>query len=288
MKVKVHPLFLLLLAAAFFTGLFVQAVVIFAIVVIHELGHICVAASLGYRVRDMELLPFGGVARLEHGTLGWSPRDETAIAIAGPLNNIFLVMVAVLMYQMHFWNESMTVFFIKGNLMIAFFNLIPAFPLDGGRILRAALSRTEGYKKATEVAVAMSFVFSAILVLTGVLALAAGQLNVGVMVLGVFLALSALQARRQLRFDAVRFLDAKRRQKKTAPQPASVLAASSRISVADVIHRFGPDTYHIVYVLDDNENVIDTIGEEELIRAALEQNGYRKALVDVLPGAPRH
>jgi len=260
----------------------VETLVLFTIVIVHELGHIFVATSLGYKVREMQILPFGGVAKLEHGAMGWNPRHEVLIAIAGPLNNFLMILIGLLMQALGLWSDALTLFFIKGNLTIGFFNLLPALPLDGGRILRAGYSRVHGYRAATEVSIRLSQVFAALLIIIGLVSLWMGHLNLGFLMLGSFLLLSAWELRKQMKVDIIRFLDAKRREKRTEPLPVRSLAVPRNMRLRDVIERFAPDAYHMIYVLDEEKNVLTVLGEDELVHSVFEDNGMRKTLAQLV------
>jgi Zn-dependent protease/CBS domain-containing protein len=145
-------------AAALSMLAFILAV--FACVVAHEFGHIFTARAFGIATPDVTLLPIGGVARLE--TIPEAPREEFLIAIAGPLVNvaIALLLVAIAGADMSAGRlaavESTAIPFASRlasvNMFIAVFNLIPAFPMDGGRILRALLGIRLGHVRATEIA----------------------------------------------------------------------------------------------------------------------------------------
>ena len=169
--IKVHVTFLLLLvwygyeaystggwAAARDTTLFVLT--LFACVTLHEFGHILMARRFGVRTPDVLLLPIGGVARLER--IPEEPKQELLIAIAGPAVTL---LIAVALYvglravgspaplttldveNGHFVAGIMTV-----NIWLLAFNLIPAFPMDGGRVLRALLATRIGLVRATRTA----------------------------------------------------------------------------------------------------------------------------------------
>ncbi|HEU4965153.1 MAG TPA: M50 family metallopeptidase [Bacilli bacterium] len=282
MKVRIHPLFLLLLIASAATGMLQETLVYFTIVIIHELGHIGVATSYGYRIREMKVLPFGGVAKLEHGAMGWNPRHEVAIAIAGPLNNLLMILVGLLFHALGLWSEGLTQFFIKANLLIGFFNLLPALPLDGGRILRAAASRERGFRQATEVSIRMSYLLAALMIAIGLFSLWAGHLNLSFLMLGSFLLLSAWELRKGMRVDLIRFLDAKRREKRQDAQPVRTLAVPLTMKVREVIERFAPDAYHMIYVLDEQKNVLTVLGEDELVHSVFEDNGMRMNMRQLL------
>lgn len=151
--VHVNITFLVLLAVVGLTmgGAAAIAVVLlsFGSVLLHELGHALVARHLGVRIDRIELHFFGGAAQMtDHPrTAG----DEIAISAAGPAVSFALAGLSVLLAQVTgLWIFSLLA---RINLVLGAFNLLPALPMDGGRILRALLSRRMGYARATETAV---------------------------------------------------------------------------------------------------------------------------------------
>jgi Zn-dependent protease/CBS domain-containing protein len=170
-QVRVHITFLLFLgwifAASYVSGGQAEAwsaslfmVLLFACVLAHEFGHIFTARAFGVATPDVTLLPIGGLARLER--IPEQPHEEFLIAIAGPLVNVVIAFALVLLAgaKLNMGDlavvESAKVSLVDRlavvNLFLALFNMIPAFPMDGGRVLRALLATRLGFVRATEIA----------------------------------------------------------------------------------------------------------------------------------------
>jgi Zn-dependent protease/CBS domain-containing protein len=169
--VRVHITFLMFLAwiwvASYLSGGTRAAwsgltfmVLLFLCVLAHEFGHILTARAFGVATPDVTLLPIGGVARLER--IPEQPRQEFLIAIAGPAVNVVIAMALVLVSGANLKAEHLAAVestrialidrLAEVNLFLAAFNMIPAFPMDGGRVLRALLSVKLGFVAATELA----------------------------------------------------------------------------------------------------------------------------------------
>jgi stage IV sporulation protein FB len=177
-EIKVHLTFLILVAfwalqgyqqggAAGALAASVLLLALFGCVLLHEFGHILMARRFGVRTPDVILLPIGGVARLER--IPSEPRQELLIAIAGPLVTLAIIVVLYLILSVTGTvprlgevdtNAGLLTFLLGLNVYLLLFNLIPAFPMDGGRVLRALLASRLGPVRGTRLAATLGQVLA--------------------------------------------------------------------------------------------------------------------------------
>jgi Zn-dependent protease/predicted transcriptional regulator len=160
--------------------------VLFACIVIHELAHSFVAQRRGFVVRDIVLLPIGGASQISG--LPGAPPDELAIAIAGPAASVGLGLLFALIglaTGAHLWPASLLAGpvlsrLLWANVLLAGFNLLPAIPMDGGRVLRALLARRRSDLRATVLAVRIGRVVGLLMIFGGL------RYDLWLSVIGVF------------------------------------------------------------------------------------------------------
>jgi Zn-dependent protease len=182
--IEVNLTFLLMLGLVFLTrgGLvgMLLTVLTFTSIVVHELGHAVVARRLGVRIAGIELQFFGGVAKMV--TPPRSARDEILIAIAGPAVSLGIAIVAIFLGVLV--RSSLLNYLGFANLILGVFNLLPALPMDGGRVLRAYLAQRVGVIAATHKAVAVA---KYIAIGLGVLGVIYGQFFVAALAVMIYL-----------------------------------------------------------------------------------------------------
>jgi Zn-dependent protease/CBS domain-containing protein len=198
-SVNLHITFLLLLVLFLSGGIKWVALLlgVFCFVTLHELCHSLVARSYGIEVREITLLPIGGVASMS--SMPEKPSQEFFISIAGPLFNILVVAIfyipiknllgeSVLFYRPFStatWPLTLAYLYWI-NLILAAFNLIPAFPMDGGRILRSLLAQKLGYQKATKIAVNLGHLFALVFAYFGIVGF-----NIILILIAIFIYMAA-------------------------------------------------------------------------------------------------
>jgi len=253
-RYKLNPFFIVVLLLLPLTGRGLETVMVLVIVLIHETSHTVVAQGLGVPVKDIEVFPFGGVARTE-GLLEIDPRVEKKIAWAGPLTNFILAGLAMSFYVNHWywgwWDEGMVLFFIQANLVIAIFNLVPALPLDGGRIFRALLCERYNYRVATEIAVRTGKVLAVMVFVTGVIWWWFGHFNLTFVAAGIFIFLAASREKHLAAYTFLRSLGNKDREIiHKGGLRGEQIVVSEEASILEVLRLFTPNRYHLVKVMD--------------------------------------
>ncbi|HEY6352319.1 MAG TPA: site-2 protease family protein [Candidatus Angelobacter sp.] len=189
----------------------VLVIIIFGSVILHEMGHALVAIRSGVPVRGIMLLPIGGITLMDpqdSADAARNPRRDAWISLAGPLVNVVLaagsgLVLLALWPKMDLWSKpwisstALARSFFWTNAFLFALNLLPAFPLDGGRLFRSRLARKMEYQQATRRAITVGNIFAAAFMLLG------GIFSPWLMLLGFFMFLAAQMEERSVVFQSV-------------------------------------------------------------------------------------
>jgi Zn-dependent protease len=249
---------------------------IFLCITLHEVGHALMARRFGIATRDITLLPIGGLARME--ALPEKPREELLVALAGPAVNLVIALILFPFVQRIDPNLAMSsigaVNFVPAlfgvNIWLALFNLIPAFPMDGGRVFRALLAFRTGYVRATRTAAALGQVLAMVFVFAGFM------LNPFLIFIGLFIFLGAqaeagiVETRFALRDHTVK--DVLMHEVPTLDDTASMRDAACRLLNSQnknflVLHEGQPVG---ILTRQDIITTLRTHGEKALVRDAID------------------
>ena len=142
---------------------FFMAVMLFISILLHELSHSLIARTKDVETTDITLMLFGGLANIEE--ISKDPKDEVKIAASGPLTSLAIGLIAFFVgsFAPNFILEDLRLIILytgQLNIFLAIFNLLPAFPSDGGRILRALIAQRTSFRRATEIASRVGKVFA--------------------------------------------------------------------------------------------------------------------------------
>lgn len=257
----------------------VMGVALFACIALHELGHALTARAFGYKTRDITLLFIGGVARLER--MPDKPSQELLVAIAGPAVNvaIAIVLIAIIAIfdlgpifptlpakgqQVTLTDFSIPGWLVMANLFIVAFNLLPAFPMDGGRMLRALLATRLAYDKATRIAANVGQVLAVVFFLFGLFSFNVALLLIGVVVyLGAEAEAGAAAAKAA--FEGLTARDA---------MVTRFKSLSTHETLADASEELLAGTQQDFPVVDDAGRVAGILARADLVRA-LATDGMR-------------
>ncbi len=251
---------------------------LFFCVLLHEFGHSLVAQRLGLEIHSITLLPIGGVSNLE--SLPEKPADEVKITLAGPLVNVVLAPlffgVGLLLGAVPRMPADLFMgigsvgqfFFYLGylNVVLAVFNLIPAFPLDGGRVLRALLATRLGAVRATDISSAVGQLFAVAFFLIGLLG---GNLLLALIAVFIY-------------FGATGEAQMVRQQEKTRGLTVSdVMGTKPRTETVTPYHTFGQVLDSVIHgyqedfpVVDESGNLVGMLTRDEIMAVAHSPERY--------------
>lgn len=270
-EVHLNNAFLALLGLFFVAGVLVKGLIAFAVVLLHELAHVAAARRFGVYVQDVELLPFGGVSRMGSEVV-FDPSKEVGVAFAGPAANLLLTGLVITLNNYGLWDNELGRFFLQSNLMIAAFNLLPALPLDGGRIFRAYLARRVGFKQATYQASWWGQFWGVVIVLCGTAGLVMGISGLDIPVTGIFLFYAATREKSLASFHFIRHLAQKKKElAKAGVLPGEPLVSFETVRMGELIKSFVPQRFHVIMLLDENWQYRGVVSEVQVIDALLNQ-----------------
>ena len=276
-KIAIHPVTIIFAILGVFATKTWLFVIYFFSILLHELCHAIVAQKLGYFCDKIVLYPSG--ALLFGETDEFTFKDEVLISLSGPFSNIILCAFCVILWWIcpQFYNYSVD--FVVANLSIAFFNLLPIFPLDGGRVVLAILSNFLPRKKACKVAKNITLIFAIILFIIFICSLFfSPNFQLGVMAVLVFVLV--LNENKESVYKRVVKTNIKKRKLKhgLAVKHVMFLKDTQLSKVLSKIDNFG---FYLVYVVDDNFNILATLSEEK-IYSLLEVSKVTDSLAEVL------
>jgi len=259
---QISPLLLFLLLPALAFGFWKALAATALALLVHESAHIGMGKLLGVNTVKVEIMPFGGVSQME----SCSPIKMALIAMAGPLCNaaIVLCFLSVVKYNPYQW----LCVFLQANLAIAIFNLLPAFPLDGGRILVCMLTPIIGQTFALRICMLFGLVLGLFLAGAGVACLFCfGQVNLSLLIVGGFLCAGALRQGKPGPYTALIQENEKKKRLKKQSLKDQRLVMHKDVTVAQAAEKFHKGSYATVTVMGHDLQYLGTLGEKEILDA---------------------
>ncbi|HLR62600.1 MAG TPA: site-2 protease family protein [Lentibacillus sp.] len=274
--IHIHPILLIFIIISFLTGTFFELIVILTIVLIHELGHFFAAKWFGWRIRGVMLWVFGGVMDTdEHGTRPF--HEEVCVALAGPLQHGFVYLFLFMLSGIELLPAHIieTAYFY--NTVILLFNLLPIWPLDGGKLVLLTLSEKLPYRKAYNSAVMFSLILNVILAAVAVLVM---PFTLSAFLLFAFLVMENKRDWKQRYFVFIRFL-LQRYHAENHFRRVQPIEVSPRDRLMDVFNCFHRDRIHKIYVTLPGD-VRRQMDEMECLHSYFHEQNYRKSIGEII------
>ena len=264
--VRLNPLTLPMLLIACWLGGGREAAVLTVCVLLHEAGHMLMARLLRVRVVELELMPVGGAARLE-SVWGLRPAQLIATALAGPAVNLLLVVSGVAAASAGVRDLSMPV---RVNLALLLFNLLPALPMDGGRIVCAVLARFMKPERAAHWGVRLGLIASGCLLILSAMTIRNGPFNVTPLLAALFILAGAPHELHEARFAALESLINRRGElAREGVMPARCLAVTGDTLLSAALTPASPRRPHLYFCLDEELHISAWLTDAQILEALL-------------------
>lgn len=237
---------------------------------LHEAAHALCAYLLGLHISQVELMPFGGAVRLE----GWCALEGwrgALISASGPLANLLVVMVCASLVQAGLFHPSQLSIWVKCNLSLMLLNLIPALPLDGGRIVCAILGYNYSPFTVRKILSLMGCVLAILLLTLGVWSASQGVINLTIFLMGSYLFYAAIQESRIPTYQMVENLSSTRHHiQRYGTIGVRTTMVYQTLPVYKLAARLNNRDYHEIQVVDEHLRNIGMLGEAQLVQAMIQ------------------
>ncbi|MCK4260513.1 MAG: peptidase M50 [Halanaerobiales bacterium] len=270
-KIKVNWLFLVIILLFALVGGLARALIAFMVVFLHELAHVFTARYYGLKIKKIELLPFGGVAVFDD-MLEINPSIERRVAIAGPALNLTLLLLTILCVRYGLLDYERVRFFMSCNLSIGIFNLIPALPLDGGRILRANLVFNKGYWKATHITLQVTRILTLIAGGGAFFTWLTGKTGLISLLVAFFVYFATMKEEEQSIFVLMKYLIKKKTLLREAKLlPCHELLVSEDTLITSILKGIDPNGFTRFLIYDEDYHFLGIITEIEVLNTFFEE-----------------
>ena len=277
LKFRIHPLFLCFGILTFLLGLGEIFICYLITVLLHEIGHAVVAKHLGYQLQQISLLPFGAELSLQNDDFTY--KDEIKIAVAGPLVNLILIIIFVALWWIFPTTYYYTDLFVFSNFVTLIFNLLPIFPLDGGRVFRAIVSKYKDSKSTEKIvsitAISLSLIFFGIFIVS----IFFNPLY-SMALVSIFMLTGAFNFNKNAVYKRMVFSkDLQKNFKKGCN--VNIIAISEEMPLYKLIKFINSQTYTIFVVYDKNNKLKKVIMEKNLNELFIKYNSF-ELLKDII------
>lgn len=273
--IHIHPILIFFIVISFVTGTFLELMTIFSIVFIHEMGHYGMAKLFKWRIRRVMLWVFGGVMETEeHGSR--PVKEEILVTLAGPIQHLFIYLGLFILSDAGILQDPVLQKALFYNITILIFNLLPIWPLDGGKLLFLVLTKLISFRKALDVI----FIFSLLMcagLLIGHFFFLPFTLTFALLMIFLFLE-NRLEWKRRI-FIFIRFLMG-RYQGKHSVKKFEPLYLTGDLTLMEVFSRFKREKKHMI-IIEGGQNAAKRIDESECLHAYFYHKRYNEQISEL-------
>ena len=265
-RLKIHPSTWLALAAGVLLGRGELVLLLSLSLALHELGHLMALEAANLAAGEIRVYPFG--AEIEVVALGRAEaRVERLVALAGPLQSLAVASLFGLVARLFPAGTHLSLA-AEVNLGLGLVNLLPAYPLDGGRVLRSLWERRLGRREATRRALSLTRGVATLAALLGGASVLLGSFSVTPFLLAAALFVAAGAEEREQGFLVPRGMVLRRRiLREEGTMPVERLAARASLRLSELIRRLSPERWHEVVLLEDDMRAEGVLDEEDIAQA---------------------
>ena len=258
-SVEFHWWTLLLFIVAFRLEFLHRLLIAYGITAIHECAHILVACRLGIKIKKIEVLPFGITARICDDGIK-KTADEIRIALAGPLSNCI---IAYLTYGLvgGLWRD----YIVYTSLVIGGFNLLPALPLDGGRVLKAILVRKFGCIRGFGMAMKITFFCGIAIVVVGLWIIYITGFNFSFLIIGAFLIANITEETKNSHMVVMKDILYSRRKLEEKNGKGEILVVREDERASKVVAEISYDRYYLIYIVNGGAEILHIMTETAFV-----------------------
>jgi len=251
-KFGIHPLFFLLGILLILLGFGFIFFVYLIVVILHELAHAFVAKKIGYKINKVFLLPFGAQLSLEQSFV--EEKDEIIVALAGPLFNFILVFLCVAFWWIEPVIFNYTKEFVFANYINGLINLLPCYPLDGGRIFVAMVSKKINRKKALNLCFIFNYIFCIVFLILFVIYLKNG-VNLTFAIMAIFIFFGTFENKLGGSYNLYNYPFQEINYINKDFIPIKIFAVKSDMEIFKIAKHVDKYKYNIIYVISKNEKI---------------------------------
>ncbi len=252
MKYKIHPLFIIYLIFLIIMGQYESILIYMLVVSLHEFAHSYVARKLGYKLDKLLLMPYG--VCLNYKTNAFLPKDEILIAMSGPIVNFVLATMSIALWWLFPITYNYTRMFCLANVVMFTFNLLPCFPLDGGRILAAILTKKHDRKFAIKITLIFNLLICIVFILTFILGLFFNVINTNLLIISLFLFIGILEPNKSTSYGYLSLFSNRKNFYKKNNQIKFLLVLGTE-PIYKIMAKMSKFKFNIFYVLLNNNSM---------------------------------